>query len=107
MKIVQKWVAGFNHKGELVVVSHGFNQTPKRLTMTASITDTGDQMLKLLGYQTRFDIQQDGVKLHNTAKEAVDALFREQTKMITIADEMIASARARIREIREFELTSE
>ncbi len=103
-KIVKKWVAGFNHEGELVVISHGFRQTPKLLIMQPSITRRGDQMQLLLNYRTRFDRQQ--AALHNTAKEAIDALLQEQTKMIVIADEMIASARARIRLIRKFELTN-
>ena len=99
-KIVKKWVAGFIHD-KLVVVSHGFRQTPKFFIMQPSITDHGDQMLSLLRYRTRFDRQE--VKLHDTEKEAINALFREQTKMITIAEEMIASARARIRLIHERE----
>lgn len=103
--IVQKWVAGFNYEGELVVVSHSFRQTPKLFIMQPSINDCGDQMACLLGYQTRFDRQQDRCKLHDTAKEAISALLSEQRLSIISAEEMIETARAHIREIHKWRST--
>lgn len=107
MKIVTKWVAGFNHQGELVVVSHGFRETPKLFIMMVSITDHGDQMRSLLNYQTRFDRQQDGSKLHDTKKAAVAALMSQQRLDIISAEGTIGNAYDRIREINIFNLTLE
>lgn len=103
MKIVRKWVAGFNRKDKLVVISHCFRQKSMTPFMQQVFTDYGNQVLSLLGDQMSFDHQQD--RLHDTEKEAINTLLSEQGLSIITADETIRVAKARIQEINKFKLT--
>lgn len=101
MKIVQKWAAGFNHKGDLAVVSYGFRQTPKTLIMLPA-EGMGVLMEIILGYQMKFNHQQAKGKLFDTAKEAANTLLSKQRLDIISAEETIKVARAKIQTIQEF-----
>jgi len=100
-KIVKKWAAGFDYDGKLVVVSHGFRQTAKTLTIQPSLDARGDQMVRLLGYKSRINRNHDAC-LFDTPKEALETLFQGQSKVISVAEEKIRVAQERMDAINEF-----
>jgi len=100
-KIVKKWAAGFDRNGKLIVVSHGFLQTAKMLTMQPSFDSRGDQMSVILRGKRTFHRDYDTC-LFDTPKEALETLFREQSDMVKTALEKIRVGRERMWAINKF-----
>ncbi len=101
-KIVQKWAAGFDMNDEVVLAQYSFRVTPQFFFMEPVKDAEGRRMQIVLGFQTRFNQQQDGVLLHDTPLSALKALAWRQQQLIQNAQGKINHAKERQTKIKRF-----
>jgi len=92
IKIVEKWVAGWNWQEDLIVVKGRFRVTKKLL-----IRQDSHNMAPFLDHGSQFS--KDDNRLHDTRRAALNWLLRMDNALLTSAYRLVDKANSRIRTI--------
>ena len=91
IKIVEKWVAGWNRQGDLIAAKGRFRVTKKYLIRQDGTNDVAP----FLAYERQ--LSKDDKRLHDTRRAAINYLLLQQNSQLEKAYQDLEKIHARIR----------
>ncbi len=98
-----KWVANFNHSGDVVVARCRCRRTAKLVIVDSAAIDAEQNRAEdIIGYRTRFDHETADKIFHDSVDDALDALHQRELTIVEGLEQKISAAQDRMNQIDDF-----